>query len=103
VRHKSEDAILPPISQIILHRSCIRKSAARLPLIFRLPHSFSADIKEAALCVTELKTPSYHPTIVATATNLGFEGKDRDRELVGKLLPGLVAQKAITAEELEKG
>ncbi|GAQ88382.1 eukaryotic translation initiation factor eIF-4G [Klebsormidium nitens] len=63
----------------------------------------AADIKEAALCVTELKTPSYHSTIVQTAVNLGFEGKDRDRELVGKLLPGLVAQKAITAEELEAG
>lgn len=67
------------------------------------PHILRADIKEAALCVTELKTPSYHSTIVQTAINLGFEGKDRDRELVGKLLPGLVVQKAIAAEELEAG
>jgi hypothetical protein len=86
-----------------VHHSCDRKFASRSPLIFSFFHSSSADIKEAALCVTELKTPSYHPTIVATAINLGFEGKDRDRELVGKLLPGLVAQKAISAEELEKG
>ncbi|KAH7427227.1 hypothetical protein KP509_10G035100 [Ceratopteris richardii] len=51
---------------------------------------FSArDLKEATLCVEELRAPTFYPTMVSTWISLSFEKGDVDRELLAKLLISL--------------
>lgn len=44
------------------------------------------DLKEAAVCVDELKTPKFHPTMISMWLSDALEKKDVERELVMKLI-----------------
>lgn len=44
------------------------------------------DLKEAALCVEELKATRYHPVMVSTWVSESLEKKEKDRDLLLKLL-----------------
>lgn len=44
------------------------------------------DLKEAALCVEELKAFKHHPEMVDIWVSESFEKKDRERDLLVKLL-----------------
>lgn len=47
------------------------------------------DEKEVALCIKELNAPSFHPTMVSIWVTDSFDGKDMERDLLGKLLVNL--------------
>ncbi|GBG64049.1 hypothetical protein CBR_g40296 [Chara braunii] len=61
------------------------------------------DMKEAELCVMDLKNPDFHPRIVESALLLGFEKKTRDMENIGKLLLHLNRQFVLTNAHLQAG
>ncbi|KAK4269854.1 hypothetical protein QN277_022959 [Acacia crassicarpa] len=44
------------------------------------------DVKEVALCVSDLKSPSYHPSMISLWVTDSFERKDLERDLLAKLL-----------------
>ncbi|XP_048332271.2 eukaryotic translation initiation factor 4G isoform X1 [Ziziphus jujuba] len=47
------------------------------------------DEKEVALCVKDLNSPSFHPTMISLWVTHSFERKDVDRDLLAKLLVNL--------------
>lgn len=52
---------------------------------------FSArDVKEVVLCVKDLNSPSFHPSMVSMWVTDSFERKDKERELLAELLVDLV-------------
>lgn len=51
---------------------------------------FSAcDVKEVALCVKDLNSPSFHPSMISLWVTDSFERKDTERDLLAKLLVNL--------------
>ncbi|XP_019463465.1 PREDICTED: eukaryotic translation initiation factor 4G-like isoform X1 [Lupinus angustifolius] len=48
------------------------------------------DDKEVALCIKELNSPSFHPSMVSLWVTDSFERKDTERDLLAKLLVNLV-------------
>ena len=51
---------------------------------------FSArDEKEVALCIKELNSPSFHPSMISIWVTDSFERKDLERDLLAKLLVSL--------------
>lgn len=51
--------------------------------------SSARDVKEVALCVSDLKSPSYHPSMISLWVTDSFERKDMERDLLAKLLVSL--------------
>ncbi|CAL5432456.1 unnamed protein product [Camellia sinensis] len=49
----------------------------------------AADEKEVALCIRELNSPSFYPSMISIWVNDSFERKDRDRDLLAGLLVNL--------------
>ncbi|XP_028777983.1 eukaryotic translation initiation factor 4G isoform X1 [Neltuma alba] len=47
------------------------------------------DVKEVAQCVKDLKSPSYHPSMISLWVTDSFERKDTERDLLAKLLVSL--------------
>ncbi|TXG62469.1 hypothetical protein EZV62_009463 [Acer yangbiense] len=47
------------------------------------------DEKEVALCIKDLNSPSFHPTLVSLWVSDSFERKDMERDLLAKLLVNL--------------
>ncbi|XVF33668.1 hypothetical protein REPUB_Repub17cG0187800 [Reevesia pubescens] len=47
------------------------------------------DEKEVALCIKDLNSPSFHPTMIALWVTDSFERKDMERDLLAKLLVNL--------------
>ncbi|XAR54216.1 hypothetical protein NMG60_11029250 [Bertholletia excelsa] len=47
------------------------------------------DEKEVALCVKDLNAPSFYPTMISIWVNDSFERKDKERDLLAKLLINL--------------
>ncbi|XP_054780320.1 eukaryotic translation initiation factor 4G-like isoform X2 [Prosopis cineraria] len=47
------------------------------------------DVKEVALCVKDLNSPSYHPSMISQWVIDSFERKDTERDLLAKLLVSL--------------
>lgn len=44
------------------------------------------DVGEVALCIKDLNSPSFHPTMVSIWVGESFEGKAVDRDLLASLL-----------------
>lgn len=63
------------------------------------------DLKEAALCVEELKAFKYHAEMVYTWVSESLEKKDRERDLLVKLLLHLhkLEPPLLSRDQLEKG
>ncbi|XP_061357999.1 eukaryotic translation initiation factor 4G isoform X2 [Gastrolobium bilobum] len=63
------------------------------------------DEKEVALCVRDLNSPSYHPSMVSLWVTDSFEKKDIERDLLAKLLVNLVKSQdgTLTQAQLIKG
>ncbi|KAI9100741.1 hypothetical protein K1719_024103 [Acacia pycnantha] len=49
----------------------------------------ASDVKEVALCISDLKSPSYHPSMISLWVTDSFERKDMERNLLAKLLVSL--------------
>ncbi|CAL0329515.1 unnamed protein product [Lupinus luteus] len=54
------------------------------------------DDKEVALCIKELNSPSFHPSMVSLWVTDSFERKDTERDLLAKLLIHLVKSQDAT-------
>ncbi|XP_010544557.1 PREDICTED: eukaryotic translation initiation factor 4G isoform X2 [Tarenaya hassleriana] len=63
------------------------------------------DEKEVGLCIKDLHSPSFHPTMISLWVTDSFERKDMERDLLAKLLVNLVKSLdgAITGAQLVKG
>ncbi|XP_023638991.1 eukaryotic translation initiation factor 4G isoform X1 [Capsella rubella] len=63
------------------------------------------DEKEIGLCMKDINSPAYHPTMISLWVSDSFERKDKERDLLAKLLVNLVksADNALTEVQLVKG
>ncbi|KAF5731587.1 eukaryotic translation initiation factor 4G [Tripterygium wilfordii] len=63
------------------------------------------DEKEVALCITDMNSPSFHPSMVALWVTDSFERKDVERDLLAKLLVNLTKPRdaALSQGQLMKG
>ncbi|KAL1190885.1 Eukaryotic translation initiation factor 4G [Cardamine amara subsp. amara] len=63
------------------------------------------DEKEIGLCMKDINSPAYHPTMISLWVTDSFERKDKERELLAKLLVSLVksSDNALTEGQLVKG
>ncbi|CAH8381100.1 unnamed protein product [Eruca vesicaria subsp. sativa] len=63
------------------------------------------DEKEIGLCMKDINSPSFHPTMISLWVTDSFERKDKERDLLAKLLVNLVksADNALTEVQLVKG
>ncbi|TKY68870.1 Eukaryotic translation initiation factor 4G [Spatholobus suberectus] len=59
------------------------------------------DENELALCVKELNSPSFHPSMVSLWVTDSFERKDTERDLLAKLLVNLVKSKDGTLSQAQ--
>ncbi|PON58867.1 26S proteasome regulatory complex, non-ATPase subcomplex, Rpn1 subunit [Parasponia andersonii] len=59
------------------------------------------DEKEVALCIKELNSPSFHPTMIYLWVTDSFEGKDVERDLLSKLLVNLTKSHGDTLSQLQ--
>ncbi|KAF1888518.1 hypothetical protein Lal_00011291 [Lupinus albus] len=57
------------------------------------------DDKEVALCIKELNSPSFHPSMVSLWVTDSFERKDTERDLLAKLLVHLVKSQDATLSQ----
>lgn len=77
-----------------------------LLLIKLKPFHFSAkDEKEVALCVKDLNSPGFYPSMISLWVTDSFERKDMERDLLAKLIIGLTLSRdvAISQDQLIKG
>lgn len=63
------------------------------------------DEKEIGLCIKDMNSPAFHPTMISLWVTDSFERKDKERDLLAKLLVNLVksADNDLTGAELVKG
>ncbi|XP_049389218.1 eukaryotic translation initiation factor 4G [Solanum stenotomum] len=63
------------------------------------------DEKEVALCVKDLNSPSFYPSMISLWVTDSFERKDMERDLLAKLIIGLTLSRdvAISQDQLIKG
>ncbi|CAH2063427.1 unnamed protein product [Thlaspi arvense] len=63
------------------------------------------DEKEIGLCMKDMNSPAFHPTMISLWVTDSFERKDKERDLLAKLLVNLVKSddKALTDVQLAKG
>lgn len=62
-----------------------------------------ADLNEAALCVEELRAPTWLATFVEVSVLTAVEKKERERELLQRLLVHLLGQKLLSGADLAAG
>lgn len=67
--------------------------------------SSARDVKEVALCVKDLNSPSFHPTMVSLWVTDSFERKDMERDLLAELLVNLAKSQdgTLSQSQLIKG
>lgn len=58
-------------------------------LIKNLPFFSAKDENEVALCVKDLNSPGFHPSMVSIWVTDSFERKDMERDILAKLLVNL--------------
>ncbi|CAN8254146.1 unnamed protein product [Cochlearia groenlandica] len=63
------------------------------------------DEKELGLCMKDINSPAFHPKMISVWVTDSFERKDKERDLLSKLLVNLVksADNALTEVQLVKG
>ncbi|CAF2264947.1 unnamed protein product [Brassica napus] len=63
------------------------------------------DEKEIGLCMKDINSPAFHPTMISLWVTDSFERKDKERDLLAKLLVNLVksADNVLTEAQLVKG
>ena len=59
------------------------------------------DVGEVALCIKDLNSPSFHPTMVSIWVTDSFEAKDMERELLAKLLVDLATSSDSTLNQVQ--
>ncbi|CAA7058673.1 unnamed protein product [Microthlaspi erraticum] len=67
--------------------------------------SSARDEKEIGLCMKDINSPAFHPTMISLWVTDSFERKDKERDLLATLLVNLVksADNALTEVQLVKG
>ena len=65
--------------------------------------SSARDVKEVALCVKDLKSPRYHPSMISLWVTDSFETKDTERDLLAKLLVSLSQDGTLSQAQLIQG
>lgn len=63
--------------------------------------SSARDEKEVALCVKELHSPSFHPSMISLWVTDSFERKDTERDLLAKLLVNLAKSQEPTLSQAQ--
>lgn len=63
------------------------------------------DENEIGMCMKDMNSPAYHPTMISLWVTDSFERKDKERDLLAKLLVNLVksADNALNEVQLVKG
>ncbi|KAI7994250.1 hypothetical protein LOK49_LG11G02259 [Camellia lanceoleosa] len=63
------------------------------------------DEKEVALCIGDLNSPSFYPSMISIWVNDSLERKDRDRDLLARLLVNLTKSRdgMLTSDQLTEG
>nr|KJB21748.1 hypothetical protein B456_004G038200 [Gossypium raimondii] len=66
---------------------------------------YARDEKEVALCIKDLNSQSFHPTMIALWVTDSFERKDMERHLLAKLLVNLARSRdgVLSQDQLVKG
>lgn len=59
------------------------------------------DEKEVALCIKDMSSPSYHPSMIALWVSDSFERKDMERDLLAKLLVNLTKTQDATLSPVQ--
>ena len=63
---------------------------SKMHILTELSCSYSArDEEEVALCIKELNSPSFHPTMISIWVLDSFDRKDMERDLLAELLVNL--------------
>ncbi|KAF3445622.1 hypothetical protein FNV43_RR10798 [Rhamnella rubrinervis] len=65
----------------------------------------AVDEKEVASCIRDLNSPSFHPTMIALWVTYSFERKDKERDLLARLLVHLTKSRdgVLSQTDLVKG
>ncbi|GKV12697.1 hypothetical protein SLEP1_g23815 [Rubroshorea leprosula] len=80
----------PGLSQNIPQEKVSSEEHLRDMSIAAIKEFYSArDEKEVALCIKDLNSPSFHPSMIALWVSDSFERKDLERDLLAKLLVNL--------------
>ncbi|XP_027337614.1 eukaryotic translation initiation factor 4G-like isoform X2 [Abrus precatorius] len=59
------------------------------------------DVKEVVLCIKDLNSPSFHPSMVSVWVTDSFERKDTERDLLAQLLVNLVKSQDGTLSQVQ--
>lgn len=91
-------AATPAVSASAPSADLTKKSESLLKEYFSI-----VDLNEALLCVQELKSPSFHPEFVRLAIATALDMRDKECDLVLKLLVYLQSKDAISSSDLRGG
>ncbi|KAJ6851575.1 eukaryotic translation initiation factor 4G [Iris pallida] len=84
-KHASSGFLPAPSETKQLSQECLREKS-----ISAIREFYSAkDEEEVILCIKELKSPSFYPSMVSLWVTDSFERKDKERDLLAKLLVNL--------------
>ncbi|KAJ7950725.1 Eukaryotic translation initiation factor 4G [Quillaja saponaria] len=97
---------LPAVSQNVPSEKIWPEERLRDMSLSAIKEFYSArDEKEVALCVKDLNSPSFHPSMVSLWVTDSFERKDLERDLLAKLLINLTKSQdgTLSRAQLIKG
>eukprot|EP01114_Cavostelium_apophysatum_P004283 TRINITY_DN1447_c0_g2_i1.p1 TRINITY_DN1447_c0_g2~~TRINITY_DN1447_c0_g2_i1.p1 ORF type:complete len:1464 (+),score=477.86 TRINITY_DN1447_c0_g2_i1:192-4583(+) len=96
---------IPAASEVTGESNLSEEMESKIEMIFA-EYFTSSELSEAIECVNELHLiPQLHADLVSKAILLSLEKKDKERDLIAKLLPALSKQKGgiISSEHFAKG
>ncbi|PQM34209.1 eukaryotic translation initiation factor 4G [Prunus yedoensis var. nudiflora] len=80
----------PALTQNVPQEKVLTEDRLRDMSLAAIKEFYSArDEKEVALCIKELNSPSFHPSMISLWVTDSFERKDTERDLLAKLLVNL--------------
>ncbi|KAF7844991.1 eukaryotic translation initiation factor 4G-like isoform X1 [Senna tora] len=95
-------ATLPPVSQYASSEKVWPEERLRDMSMAAIKEYYSArDEKEVALCVKDLNSPSFHPSMISLWVTDSFERKDTERDLLAKLLVNLAKSQDVTLSQTQ--
>lgn len=95
-----------PVTQNVPSHTAWPEERLRAMSVAAIREFYSAnDMNEVALCVKDMNSPSFHSSMICIWITDSFERKDRDRDLLAKLLVTLTksTDRLLTAIQLTEG
>ncbi|CAN0921747.1 Eukaryotic translation initiation factor 4G [Linum grandiflorum] len=96
----------PAASQSVPSENVLPEERLRDMSIAAIKEYYSArDEKEVALCIKDMNSPGFHPSMISLWVTDSFERKDMERDLLAKLIVSLAKphDAAVTAGQLVQG